>query len=138
MRRDAAVSGLPSVSKRALRSKGKEGKQAAAREIEGLLGSSGVEGAAAGMLDGDELDDWGLDELEPRAVSKVGADPSPGVSSGIVHQVLVRAMGRCCCYCVTLVPVAHLHGQCADECRPPLSPWYRAQPRTTGSRVGGL
>jgi hypothetical protein len=41
-------------------------------EVEALLGNGGVEGASAGLLDDDELEDWGLDELSPRArVSKV-------------------------------------------------------------------
>ena len=75
-RLDPSVSALPGVRKVLKGGKDKAKREAAgikaAREVEELLGSSGAEGASAGLLDGDELDDWGLDELAPRArVSKV-------------------------------------------------------------------
>ena len=78
-RLDPVVSALPGVRKARATlagSKDKAKREAAglkaAREIEELLGDSGIEGAAAGLLDGDEPDDWGLDELDPRArLSKV-------------------------------------------------------------------
>ena len=80
VRLDPVVSALPGVRKaRAAalaggknKAKREEAGLKAAREVEELLGNGGVEGASAGLLDDDELEDWGLDELSPRArVSKV-------------------------------------------------------------------
>ena len=74
VKQNPVVSALPGGGRKArgreaaaAAAKGGSKSQAAARDIEGLLGSSGAEGAAAGLLDGDELDDWGLDELEARS-----------------------------------------------------------------------